>query len=103
MYKKTLFNLFFYFKIIIRENEIFSNKGYSKLLNIECDESIKIQIKILEAIDYYFLISKDDLNQYKIKMKRIWKNNMSFRKSKNPKKIMLFQKLIYLQNLKIMK
>ena len=60
------------------EDIIFSDKDYSKLLNIDCDEIIEMQMKYLESIDYSLLIDKEDLDQYKIKMKRIWRSNMLF-------------------------
>ena len=60
------------------EDVIFSDKDYSKLLNIDCDDIIEMQMKYLESIDYSLLIDKEDLDQYKIKMKRIWRSNMLF-------------------------
>ncbi len=60
------------------EDVIFSDKDYSKLKNIEYDDLINMQIDFLETINYSLLINKDDLEQYKIKMKRVWKKNMLF-------------------------
>ena len=60
------------------EDEIFSDKDYSKLKNIDYDDLINMQMDFLETINYSLLINKDDLEQYKIKMKRVWKKNMLF-------------------------
>ena len=60
------------------EDEIFSDKDYSKLKNIDYDDLINMQMNFLETINYSLLINKDDLEQYKIKMKRVWKKNMIF-------------------------
>ena len=60
------------------EDEIFSDKDYSKLKNIDYDDLINMQMDFLEKINYSLLINKDDLEQYKIKMKRVWKKNMIF-------------------------
>ena len=60
------------------EDEIFSDKDYSKLKNIDYDDLINMQMDFLENINYSLLINKDDLEQYKIKMKRVWKKNMIF-------------------------
>ena len=60
------------------EDEIFSDKDYSKLKNIDYDDLFNMQMNFLETINYSLLINKDDLEQYKIKMKRVWKKNMIF-------------------------
>ena len=79
--EKNIENVLFTCMIITQkyyEDVIFSDKDYSKLLNIDCDEIIEMQMKYLESIDYSLLIDKEDLDQYKIKMKRIWRSNMLF-------------------------
>ena len=79
--QKNIENVLFTCMIITQkyhEDIIFSDKDYSKLLNIDCDEIIEMQMKYLESIDYSLLIDKEDLDQYKIKMKRIWRSNMLF-------------------------
>ena len=79
--EKNIDNILFTCMIITQkyyEDEIFSDKDYSRLKNIECDALIKMQIDFLEAIDYSLLISKDELDQYKIRMKNLWKKNMLF-------------------------
>ena len=60
------------------EDEIFSDKDYSRLKNIDYDDLFNMQMNFLETINYSLLINKDDLEQYKIKMKRVWKKNMIF-------------------------
>ena len=60
------------------EDEIFSDKDYSKLKNFEYDDLINMQMDFLETINYSLLNNKDDLEQYKIKMKRVWKKICSF-------------------------
>ena len=78
---KNVENILFTCMVITQkyyEDVIFSDKDYSKLKNIEYDDLINIQMDFLETINYSLLINKDDLEQYKIKMKRVWKKNMLF-------------------------
>ena len=78
---KNVENILFTCMVITQkyyEDVIFSDKDYSKLKNIEYDDLINMQIDFLETINYSLLINKDDLEQYKIKMKRVWKKNMIF-------------------------
>ena len=78
---KNVENILFTCMVITQkyyEDVIFSDKDYSKLKNIEYDDLINMQIDFLETINYSLLINKDDLEQYKIKMKRVWKKNMLF-------------------------
>jgi hypothetical protein len=78
---KNVENILFTCMVITQkyyEDVIFSDKDYSKLKNIEYDDLINMQMDFLETINYSLLINKDDLEQYKIKMKRIWKKNMLF-------------------------
>ena len=60
------------------EDEIFSDKDYSKVKNFEYEDLINMQTDFLETINQSVLNNKDDLEQYKIKMKRVWKKNMLF-------------------------
>ena len=79
--EKNVENIMFTCMVITQkyyEDEIFSDKDYSKLKNIEYDDLINMQMDFLETINYSLLINKDDLEQYKIKMKRVWKKNMLF-------------------------
>ena len=79
--EKNVKNVLFTCMVITQkyhEDDIYSDKDYSNLLKINCDEFIEMQIKYLECIDYSLLIEKDDLEQYKIKMKKIWRNSMLF-------------------------
>ena len=78
---KNVENILFTCMVITQkyyEDVIFSDKDYSKLKNIEYDDLINMQMDFLETINYSLLINKDDLEQYKIKMKRFWKKNMLF-------------------------
>ena len=78
---KNVENILFTCMVITQkyyEDEIFSDKDYSKLKNIDYDDLINMQMDFLETINYSLLINKDDLEQYKIKMKRVWKKNMLF-------------------------
>jgi hypothetical protein len=78
---KNVENILFTCMVITQkyyEDVIFSDKDYSKLKNIEYDDLINMQMDFLETINYSLLINKDDLEQYKIKMKRVWKKNMLF-------------------------
>ena len=79
--EKNVENILFTCMVITQkyyEDVIFSDKDYSKLKNIEYDDLINMQMDFLETINYSLLINKDDLEQYKIKMKRVWKKNMLF-------------------------
>jgi len=79
--EKNVENIMFTCMVITQkyyEDEIFSDKDYSKLKNIDYDDLINMQMDFLEKINYSLLINKDDLEQYKIKMKRVWKKNMIF-------------------------
>ena len=78
---KNVENILFTCMVITQkyyEDVIFSDKDYSKLKNIEYDDLINMQMDFLETINYSLLINKDDLEQYKIKMKRVWRKNMLF-------------------------
>ena len=78
---KNVENILFTCMVITQkyyEDVIFSDKDYSKLKNIEYDDLINMQMDFLENINYSLLINKDDLEQYKIKMKKVWKKNMIF-------------------------
>lgn len=78
---KNVENILFTCMVITQkyyEDVIFSDKDYSKLKKIEYDDLINMQMDFLETINYSLLINKDDLEQYKIKMKRVWKKNMLF-------------------------
>jgi len=79
--EKNVENIVFTCMVITQkyyEDEIFSDKDYSKLKNIDYDDLFNMQMNFLETINYSLLINKDDLEQYKIKMKRVWKKNMIF-------------------------
>ena len=79
--EKNVENIMFTCMVITQkyyEDEIFSDKDYSRLKNIDYDDLINMQMDFLETINYSLLINKDDLEQYKIKMKRVWKKNMIF-------------------------
>ena len=79
--EKNVENIMFTCMVITQkyyEDEIFSDKDYSKLKNIDYDDLFNMQMNFLETINYSLLINKDDLEQYKIKMKRVWKKNMIF-------------------------
>ena len=79
--EKNIDNILFTCIVITQKyyyDVIFSDKDYSRLKNIECDALIQMQIAFLEYIDYSLLINKDEFDQYKIKMKKLWKNDMLF-------------------------
>ena len=60
------------------EDNIFSDKDYSRLKKIECIELYNMQMTFLDSINYSLLIDKDDLNKYKKRMERVWINNMIY-------------------------
>ena len=66
--EKNVENIVFTCMVITQkyyEDEIFSDKDYSKLKNIDYDDLINMQMDFLETINYSLLINKDDLEQYK--------------------------------------
>ena len=60
------------------EDENFTDKDYSKIINIDSNELIQMEIEFLSLIDFSLHISDEEFNKYKNKMKKIWKNNLSF-------------------------
>ena len=60
------------------EDENFTDKDYSKIINIDANELIQMEIEFLSLIDFSLHISDEEFNKYKNKMKKIWKNNLSF-------------------------
>ena len=60
------------------EDENFTDKDYSKILNIDANELIQMEIEFLSLIDFSLHISDEEFNKYKNKIKKVWKNNLSF-------------------------
>ena len=59
------------------EDEYFNDKDYSKILEINTKQLIKMEIELLVLIDYSLYISEEEFNKYKNNMKNIWKKNLS--------------------------
>jgi hypothetical protein len=60
------------------EDENFKDKDYSKLVQLNAEELIKMEIEFLSLIDFSLHISEEEFNKYKYKMKDIWKKKLSF-------------------------
>ena len=60
------------------EDENFTDKDYSKIINIDSNELIQMEIEFLSLIDFSLHISDEEFNKYKNKIKKVWKNNLSF-------------------------
>ena len=60
------------------EDESFNDKDYSKILKISPKELIKMEIEFLSLLDFSLNISEEEFNEYKYKMKKIWKDNLLF-------------------------
>jgi hypothetical protein len=60
------------------EDENFTDKDYSKIINIDANELIQMEIEFLSLIDFSLHISDEEFNKYKNKIKKVWKNNISF-------------------------
>jgi hypothetical protein len=60
------------------EDENFTDKDYSKIINIDANELIQMEIEFLSLIDFSLHISDEEFNKYKNKIKKVWKNNLSF-------------------------
>lgn len=60
------------------EDENFTDKDYSKIINIDVNGLIQMEIEFLSLIDFSLHISDEEFNKYKNKIKKVWKNNLSF-------------------------
>lgn len=60
------------------EDENFTDKDYSKIINIDANELIQMEIEFLSLIDFSLHISDEEFNKYKNKIKKVWENNLSF-------------------------
>ena len=60
------------------EDENFCDKDYSKIINLKANELINMEIEILSLMDFSLNITEDEFNNYKNRMKNVWKNNLSF-------------------------
>ena len=60
------------------EDENFKDKDYSKLVQLNAEELIKMETEFLSLIDFSLHISEEEFNKYKYRMKDIWKKKLSF-------------------------
>ena len=60
------------------EDENFTDKDYSKIIKINTNELIEMEMELLSLIDFSLYISEEEFDKYKYKMKDLWKNNLSF-------------------------
>ena len=68
---KNVENVIFTLMVITQkfyEDVIFTDKDYSKVKRIECEDLINMQIELLDLIDYSLNNDEDDFKRYKIKM-----------------------------------
>ena len=60
------------------EDEIFSDKDYSSLKKIECEELALMQVTFLDYINYSLYIKDEELDGYKTRMRKVWEKNMLY-------------------------
>jgi len=60
------------------EDESFSDKDYSKLKKIDCDDLVDMQVEFLNYIDYSLFIDEEKLEKYKLRMKTICEKNLLY-------------------------
>ena len=78
---KNVENVIFTLMVITQkfyEDVIFTDKDYSKVKRIECEDLINMQIELLDLIDYSLNNDEDDFKRYKIKMRRLCEKNLLY-------------------------
>ena len=71
---KNVENVIFTLMVITQkyyEDINFTDKDYSKVVKIDCDELINMQMELLDLIDYSLNNNEDEFKKYKIKMRRL--------------------------------
>ena len=78
---KNVENILFTAMVITQkfyEDESFSDKDYSKLKKIDCDDLVDMQVEFLDCINYSLFIDEDNLQKYKLRMKTICEKNLLY-------------------------
>ena len=78
---KNVENVIFTLMVITQkfyEDINFTDKDYSKVIKIECDELINMQMELLDFIDYSLNNNEDEFKRYKIKMRRLCEKNLLY-------------------------
>ena len=79
--EKNVENVIFTLMVITQkfhEDIIFTDKDYSKLKKIECEDLINMQVELLDLIDYSLSVSEDEFKRYKNKMRRLCEKNLLY-------------------------
>ena len=78
---KNVENVIFTLMVITQkfyDDVIFTDKDYSKVKRIECEDLINMQIELLDLIDYSLNNDEDDFKRYKIKMRHLCEKNLLY-------------------------
>ena len=79
--EKNVENVIFTLMVITQkfhEDIIFTDKDYSKLKKIECEDLINMQVELLDLIDYSLSVTEDEFKRYKNKMRRLCEKNFLY-------------------------
>ena len=79
--EKNVENVIFTLMVITQkfhEDIIFTDKDYSKLKKIECEDLINMQVELLDLIDYSLSVTEDEFKRYKNKMRRLCEKNLLY-------------------------
>lgn len=60
------------------EDENFNDKDYSKLLKINVNDIIKMEVEFLSLIDFSLHITDEEFHKYKANLEGVWKKSLSF-------------------------
>ena len=78
---KNVENVIFTLMVITQkfyEDINFTDKDYSKVSKIECDDLINMQMELLDFIDYSLNNDEDEFKKYKIKMRRLCEKHLLY-------------------------
>ena len=78
---KNVENVIFTLMVITQkfyEDINFTDKDYSKVIKIECDDLINMQMELLDFIDYSLNNNEDEFKRYKIKMRRLCQKHLLY-------------------------
>ena len=78
---KNVENVIFTLMVITQkfyEDINFTDKDYSKVSKIECDDLINMQMELLDFIDYSLNNNEDEFKKYKIKMRRLCEKHLLY-------------------------
>ena len=59
------------------EDENFNDKDYSKIIGINCNELIKMEIEFLSLIDFSLHITDEQFTKYKCNIQDMWRKTLS--------------------------